>query len=162
MSKVAIICLLTACAIVIIYMNAINKRLICQNSKDKLNMQKMYINNIILSDWLEIKNKQCSFDEWFLHFGIKHIAIYGYGVIGKALYNELKDGMVEIVCIADKNAKHIVADVKCVTPNDIPEVDAIVVTAVWAYDEIEMDLLKKYKTKIMSVEEVLYGLGVIK
>ena len=123
------------------------------------NSKKCYDNNVVLSDWLEVKNKNCKFDEWLVHFGVKNVAIYGFGVLGKAMYNELKDSKVNIICIADRNSNNLVSEVRCVSPTEIPKVDAIIVTVIGAYDEIESQLMGLYNTRILSIEDVLYGIG---
>ena len=137
-------------------------RALKNNKKSIKELQK--INNIciVLADWFEIKKENISFDKWLLHKGINKIAIYGFGLLGKCLYHELKHSKVEIACIADRNANNISSEIGCVLPTEICEVDAIVITAIDSYDEIESDLMKMYDTEILSIEDVIYGLGIVK
>lgn len=61
--------------------------------------------------------------------------------IGQRLYEELKDTGVEVVYGIDKNSDKIYADIDIVTPeDDLEEVDAIIVTAFYFFDEIEVFL----------------------
>ena len=76
---------------------------------------------------------------------------------GEALMNELKDSSVTVVYGIDQNADSIYMDVDIVSMNDeLEEVDAIVVTAITFFDEIEEKLLEKVDYPIISLEDILY------
>ena len=70
---------------------------------------------------------------------------------------ELRDTGIEVVYGIDKKAGSIYSEVNIVTMDDILEdVDAIVVTAITFYDEIEEKLSDKMDCPIISLEDILY------
>ena len=63
----------------------------------------------------------------------------------------------EIVYGIDQRANSIYADVDIVPVDDVLEVvDAVVVTAITFFDEIEEKLSKKLDCPIISLEDILY------
>ena len=78
--------------------------------------------------------------------------------LGERLLDELKDTGIVVRYGIDKNAQNIYADVEIKSLDDeLPEVDAIVVTAVYFFDEIEEELSKRVEYPIISLEDVVYG-----
>ena len=76
---------------------------------------------------------------------------------GETLINELKDSSVTIAYGIDKNADSIYADVDIVSMDDnLETVDAVVVTAITFFDEIEEQLSAKMDCPILSLEDILY------
>ena len=79
--------------------------------------------------------------------------------VGERLYDELKDSDIEVKYAIDKNADGIYSDVEIVTPQEeLKEVDAIVVTPVFYFDEIVEALEKKTESEVLSLEDILYEL----
>ena len=76
---------------------------------------------------------------------------------GETLVDELRGTGVEVACGIDNNAASMYADVKILEVNDFDEnVDAVVVTAITFFDEIEDQLSKRLDCPIISLEDVLY------
>ena len=76
---------------------------------------------------------------------------------GEALLDELKDSKVKVVYGIDQNADSIYTDVDIVSADDdLEDVDAIVVTAITFFDEIEDKLSNKVSCPIISLEDILY------
>ena len=49
------------------------------------------------------------------------------------------------------------ADIEVMSPDDVlPEVDAVIVTPVFFFDEIEELLVSKMNADIVSIEDILY------
>lgn len=89
--------------------------------------------------------------------GYKKIAIYGMSYAGETLVDELKGAGIEVVYGIDKNADLIYAEVDVMTvDDDFAPVDAIVVTAITFFDEIEGMLSEKMDCPIISLEDILY------
>lgn len=83
--------------------------------------------------------------------GIHSIAIYGYGVLGRAFYKYLNDTGLDIKCIIDKSKIENV-NVKVINSSEkIPSVDAIVVTSVFDFDEIKKHLLEQEECSNISI-----------
>lgn len=129
----------------------------CEHLESEIN--KINYNNSILRDWLSLKQNSIGLADWLFQNDIKRIAIYGYGILGKALFVELKNSKIEIVCIVDNNYANIYADIPAVGTDNIPNVDAIIITALNYYDEIETTLLGKCNYTIISLEDIVYGVG---
>lgn len=113
----------------------------------------------LLIEWLRIKQEGKSLVSFFVQNGYKTIAIYGMKELGERLYDELKDSEIQVKYIIDKNADTIYADVDVVDPEDtLEDVDAIVVTAIHYFDEIEENLSAKIDYPVISLEDIVYEL----
>lgn len=86
---------------------------------------------------------------------VKEVAIYGMGIAGTTLYRELKNSKVKVCYGIDQSEKNI-DGIRILNLDDqLPEVDAIIVTPVTDFRDISVKLEKKIKCKIMSLEEIL-------
>ena len=87
----------------------------------------------------------------------RSIAVYGMSYAGETLLDELSESDIEVAYAIDKNAESIYLDIETVTLDaELQEVDAVVVTAITFYDEIEKKLKEKIKCPIVSLEDILY------
>lgn len=85
------------------------------------------------------------------------IMIYGAGYIGERLIDELEDSQVEIVAAMDRAV--VFADVPVISVNDeIPDVDCIVVTPVFYFEDIYKMLSEKTNIPILSISEIVENL----
>ena len=76
---------------------------------------------------------------------------------GERLLEELKDSKIDVKYGIDKNADGIYSDIELVTMEDkLETVDAIVVTPIFFFDQIEEELSKKISCPIISLEDILY------
>ena len=76
---------------------------------------------------------------------------------GETLLEELRETQIQVVYGIDKNAENIYSDISILSLEDtLDDVDAIVVTAVTFFDEIEDELHKKVNCPILSLEDILY------
>lgn len=112
----------------------------------------------ILDMWLSLKNSRKSLEEYFQDNYINSIAIYGLGVLGKHLYEELRSRKHLIRYGIDRNADRIRIDglqIKTLK-DELPEVDAVVVTPI-DYYSIEKDIRHKMgeNIEIISIEDVV-------
>lgn len=112
----------------------------------------------MFNQWLIDKQEGKSLVSFFEDNGYKAIAIYGMSYLGERLLDELKDSGIEVKYAIDKNADNICAGIEVKNlEDDLPEVDMIVVTAVYFFDEIERQLTQLVDYPVISLEEVLYG-----
>lgn len=112
---------------------------------------------LMMNQWVKVKQEGKNLASYFEKNGYKKIAIYGMSYAGAALIDELKGTQVCVVYGIDKNADSIYADVDVVSMKDhLTEVDAIVVTAITFFDEIEEALNSKIDCPILSLEDILY------
>ena len=113
----------------------------------------------LFNQWMLTKQEGKSVIDYFHQKGIKTIAIYGMSYVGERLYDELKNTDIQVKYGIDKNADAIYSDLEIVLPKDsLQEVDAIVVTSVYFYAEIEEMLAQKTDSLILSLEDILYEL----
>lgn len=111
----------------------------------------------MFNQWLINKQEGKRLAKYFEDNGYKSIAIYGMSYLGERLVDELKDSGIEVKYAIDKNADNIYADIDVVNLTDnLPEVDAIVVTAVYFFDSIEEELAELVDYPVISLEDILY------
>lgn len=112
---------------------------------------------LLYNQWMIEKQEGKQTADYFRRNGMKTIAIYGMSYLGERLYDELKNSGIEVKYAIDRNAGQIYSEIDIVLPEEeLPEVDAIVVTAVSFYNEIEDLLSAKTGAKIVSLEDVIY------
>ncbi len=122
---------------------------------EKVDKFKGYYN--MLNQWLVLKQEGKSLEKYFTDNGYKTVAIYGMGEMGNRLYDELKGTSVTVKYAVDKNAASTYSELDVIDPeDDFEEVDAIVVSAIFAFDEIEEMLSDKVDFPIVSLEDVVY------
>lgn len=114
----------------------------------------------MLNQWLCLKQKGESLENFFIDRGYKTVAIYGMGEMGCRFYDELKNS--DKVCIKfgiDKNIPLMEDGLKTYGLEDIPDsVDVVVVTATFAFNEIKENLEKKLSSKIISLDDVVFDI----
>lgn len=112
---------------------------------------------LMMNQWVKVKQEGKNISEYFKKNGYKKIAVYGMSYVGKTLIDELKNTETEVVYEIDRNADCIYSDIKIVSMEDeLDPVDAIVVTAITFFDEIEKKLSTKIECPILSLEDILY------
>lgn len=113
---------------------------------------------LMMNQWVKVKQENKSITLYLEAEGYKSIAIYGMNYVGETLMDELLNSNVEVKYGIDKNADTIYADIDILRPEDeLPEVDAVIVTAITFFDEIEDALSRKMDCPIISMEDILYG-----
>lgn len=112
---------------------------------------------LMMNQWVKVKQDGKNLADYFVKAGYKRIAVYGMSYVGETLLDELKDTEVSVAYGIDKNADSIFADIDVVSPDDdLKEIDAVVVTSITFFDEIEEMLEKKINCPIISLEDILY------
>ncbi|MDE5779182.1 MAG: hypothetical protein K2I10_11840 [Lachnospiraceae bacterium] len=127
-----------------------------QGQNEKIEKFKEYYN--LLNQWLMIKQQGKNLEDYFRNHAYYKIAIYGMGELGNRLYDELKNTQVRVVYAIDQSANQICVDLPICMKDDLdkPEVDAIIVSAVFAFDEIRESLAENYDVPIISLDDVIY------
>ncbi len=112
---------------------------------------------LMMNQWVAVKQEGKNLADYFDKQGYKSIAIYGMSYVGERLFEELKGSNIQVQYGIDKNADNLYMDVDIVTMEDeLKPVDAIIVTPIFFFDEIEEELSKKTDCPIISLEDVLY------
>lgn len=112
---------------------------------------------LMMNQWVKVKQEGKRLDSYFEQNGYKRIAVYGMSYAGETLIDELKNTDIQVAYGIDRNADTIYADVDVVTLDDtLEKVDAIVVTAITFFNEIEEKLSDKTDCPVLSLEDILY------
>lgn len=113
----------------------------------------------IMNQWMIWTHMGRNLSEYFTAKGYRRIAIYGMGELGNRLYEELKDTDVEIAFAIDKRINDVHSEIRVVEPDSIDtDIDVIVITPVFDYENIEEMLMEKVDIPIISLEEVVYDM----
>lgn len=112
---------------------------------------------LMMNQWVKVKQDGKNLAAYFEKNEYKEIAIYGMSFAGETLVDELKGSDIKVKYGIDRNAEKIYADVDVITPDSyLEEVDAIVVTSITFFDQIERTLSERVDCPIISLEDVLY------
>lgn len=121
----------------------------------KVDKFKAYYN--VLNQWLILKQEGKNLSDYFVRNGYHTIAIYGMGEMGNRLYDELKNSEIKVKYAIDKNASNIYAELDIYDMSEeLETVDAIVVSAIFTFDEVKESLSEKTASPIISLEDVVY------
>ncbi len=132
---------------------------VIEDKNGKIDKFKLYYN--VLNQWLVLKNKGVNLGDYLKNKGFNKIAIYGLGEMGSRLVEELQHTDIKIVYGIDKDVNNILCDIPIYSLDEInqsDEVDVIIVSAVFAFDEIEAELSQYVSCEVISLEEIIYGL----
>lgn len=109
-----------------------------------------------LAKWVSILQQGKSVKDFFVENNYKTVAIYGYHYIGERLFDELSKNGIEVKYAIDQNRSGLRADIEVKKlEDDLEEVDAVIVTPIFSFNEIEDKLLEIFDCPIISFEEVL-------
>lgn len=126
-----------------------------KKSLDMLSRYKEYYN--LLSQWLILKNKNISLERYFIENKYNKIAVFGMGILGERFCEELKDSEVNIEYIIDRQADCIYSDYPIKTMDEkIDKVDAIVVTATYAFEDIKKELEQYVNIPVVSLKDIVF------
>jgi hypothetical protein len=110
----------------------------------------------VLNQWMTLREEGRSVVSYFEKYNIRTIAVYGMGKLGNHLLWELQDSPIKVVYGIDKNNKVLPSGLSVYAKNDdLPPVDAVVVSATFDYDAIEMDLCCRTDMLILSLEAIV-------
>lgn len=110
----------------------------------------------MMNQWVRVKQDGKDLSSYFRQHGYNKIAVYGMSYAGETLVNELRGSDIEIAYGIDRK-EEVFSYIDVITLDDpLPEVDAVVVTAITFFDEIEESLKGKVTCPIISLEDILY------
>lgn len=112
----------------------------------------------LTNQWIQNKNDKKNITDYLLRNGLYKIAIYGMGELGNKLFEEIDHSKIEVKYIIDRYPESNFANVKFVElNNNIEPVDAIIVTPIFDYEQIEQEISEFVDYKVISLEEILYN-----
>ena len=111
----------------------------------------------MMNQWVKVKQEGKNLSEYFEREGYRNIAVYGMSYAGETLIDELENTGINVAYGIDKSVVTTYAEINIISTDDqLEAVDAIVVTAITFYDEINQMLSKKIDCPIISLEDILY------
>ena len=113
-------------------------------------------NYLFMNNWLQMKQRGYNLGNVLRKKKYNNIAIYGTSYIGERLFDELKGTDIVVKYGIDKKKKGEWRGIKVFSPDEnLPDVDVIVVTAIYSYNEIVNGLVGKVRSVIISLEDLL-------
>lgn len=111
----------------------------------------------ILLQWVHMHNEGKTIGAYLQRCGYRTVAIYGMKEFGEELLYELKDSEVEVKYAIDRNADDLYVAADVYRPDEkLESVDAVIVTAVHWFDDIEKEMKEKLGCPVLSLEDVVY------
>ncbi len=124
--------------------------------------RRMHAYNKILSDWIYFNYDCEKFEKVLSRKRMNKIAMYGAGLLGELFYRTIEDSAIEVACFIDKEAgaEEGLNGIPLYPLEDYEykgDVDAIIVTPVFYFDDIKKELLEKGipEKKIVSLEKII-------
>ena len=111
----------------------------------------------LLDRWLVCKEHNNQFKDYFHKNCIKTVAIYRMGKLGNHLRYELNKAEIKIVYIIDEWEDFIYdREVHYNIQDELPLVDAVIVTSIDEFETVKSKILKKNKMlNVISLETIL-------
>lgn len=110
----------------------------------------------LMAQWVKLKQNGKSIEEYLQKNHCQTIAIYGMDIVGKILVEELRETSIDIMYLIDQNNKIVVNGYKLLNPKDnLPPVDAVIVTPIYYYEDIKKMLSEKLDTNIISIKHMI-------
>lgn len=111
---------------------------------------------LCLDRWMVQREKGHRVIDYLEKCDIHTVAIYGMGRMGRCLFRELETSGMKVEYILDQRKLDNKLDVKQIPIDDkIPEVDAIIVTAIAEFYEIEKTICARTKNMVISLETII-------
>lgn len=110
--------------------------------------------------WIMGMQNGASIESYLLDKGIHTVAIYGMSYMGIRLFHELKDSLVHVEYGIDREPKCRIPELKIYKPTEVKNegIDAVIVTAIFAYDVVKKSLEGQGYKEIIALDDILYSL----
>lgn len=144
--------------IVILLWTTFKFALIVSKNKDR-KIMKFRLYNRLLMDWITSLENNRSIYDCLKEKGFMNIAVYGRRGIGERLRMQLEKTDVSLKYFIDRvvyQADTGQAPIYCLD-DELPMVDAIIVTPIWDYENICKLLSKKVNYPIISIQDIITG-----
>lgn len=112
----------------------------------------MYLNDIDM--WMSLREKKIYISDYLKGNDYCRIGVYGYGIMGRHLLEEI--GEEYYSCIIDKQKDKIKCTKDVFLPDELPDLDIIIVASYYFYNEICEELGDK--KEIISLGDIIHKL----
>ena len=133
----------------------------CLQLMDSRKLADKHLHMVRIYDvWMMVNQNGASIEKYLLERGIHTIAIYGMSYMGIRLFHELKDSLVHVKYGIDREPKFRIPELKIYQPMEVENegVDAVIVTAIFAYDFVKKNLEEQGYREIIALDTILYSL----
>ena len=125
-----------------------------------INLKNMRINKFSLyfelfDSWLCLKENNIAVEKYFVQNDIHNIAIYGAGKVARHLIAELKNSSINIAYLVDNNVKELLNFPIYSLAEQLPNVDCIVITATFDYENIKKKINRITDTDVILIDDIL-------
>lgn len=113
----------------------------------------------LLAQWVNLKQDKKELKRYFIENNFKRIAVYGVSYVGKCLIHELRNTEIEVAYVIDQrgDAIDLEEQIRLVHPDDEMEpVDAVIVTSVYYFEQIEKKMQEKIDCPIISISDIVF------
>lgn len=122
--------------------------------------RRLHILYKLTHQWLRLRMNGYNLSEYFSEKQIYHIAIYGMGVLGQNLYDELENSKIAIDYVIDRIPHNLSSVIRAFRPDELlPDTDAIIVTPITDGNDIKDYLCQKYSFKIIKLADIFRELA---
>lgn len=122
-----------------------------EKHKDKF---MLYFN--ICDHWMELREKKKNVGSALQKKGIHSVAIQGMGRLGLHLLQELKESGINVKYVIDRKKEIMGLTLPVYTlDNELPQIDAVIVTAPSEYDEIAEQIKSRLDVQVVSIETLI-------
>ncbi len=111
----------------------------------------------ILDCWMTINRNSKKISDYLYNKSIRRIAIYGMGILGRQLYEELKISDIEVCFVIDKREIEEIAIPVFKPEENFPVVDMIIMATTDEYTEIRR-MIERNDIEIVPLAEIIYSL----
>ncbi len=121
------------------------------------NSKKWELYTSIFDRWMNLREKNINISDYLKKNHFNRIMLYGVGIFSEHMILECKKNDVSVIGIIDRSKHFSVNDIEVYQmSNDLPNVDVIVVTAIYSMDDICNEIRKYNKEiKILSLLELI-------
>lgn len=110
----------------------------------------------VLGEWLTMQEQGKEISDGLDARGISAVAIYGMGVLGNHLYQQLENSRISVFYIIDqKPLKGIYGAKVCGIEEKLTGIDAVVVTPIYQFEKIKKAILEHNDVPVISLRDLL-------
>lgn len=110
----------------------------------------------VLGEWLTMMEQGKTVSDVLRERGISVIAIYGMGVLGSHLYQQVKNSGISVSYIVDQKPLKGIYEAKiCGIEEKLTGVEAVVVTPVYQFAKIKEAILEYNDVVVISLRDLL-------
>ena len=140
---------------------AVNYTKMKQHEEDFAVIKKNELILKMFNKWLMIKQEGKNIADYLKENGYNKVAIYGMSYAGERLLDDLNGTDIVVAYAVDRNADKIFVETEVVLKDEVMDmepVDAIIVTAISFFSDIEKELSEMVDCPILSLEDILYSI----